>query len=81
MKRPNFKNRRYIEIEDSSVIKHVFYDPKSNTLDVVFSSDKRYRYVGVTPLVFAEFITSESAGKYFNAEIKDRYEFKKVKPR
>lgn len=79
-KRPNF-GKRHIDVTDSSLVKEVHYDPKTNTLDAVFHNGKRYRYIGVVPLVFAQFVLAESMGKFFNAEIKTKYECKKVRIR
>ena len=82
-KRPNFRNKQHIVVTDSSLVERVYYDPKSRILDAVFHSHdggpgKRYRYFGVTALVFAEFVVDSSMGTYFNEHIKNRYEYKKV---
>jgi hypothetical protein len=67
-----------IEVYDSTMIKGVQYDHKKFVLDVQFQGDKIYRYANVTPLEFAQLITSRSTGKVFNAVIKDVKKYKKL---
>lgn len=69
---------QHIAVEDSKVVEKVFYDPDTNTLDAVFKSGKRYRYRGVRPKVFAKFVLAKSMGRFFNANIKKKYQYQKA---
>lgn len=75
---------RYIEVEDSTMINKVYYDPETQTLDAVFRKGKtgedgsRYRYRNVPTKVFAEFVLAKSLGKFFNKNIKKGYVVEKV---
>jgi hypothetical protein len=61
---------------DSSVIYQVKYEP--GILSVTFQSGDIWQYPGVTEKVFNEMKESGSIGKYYNANIKGRYEGKKT---
>lgn len=63
---------------DSSSIAEVGYDPASSTLEVVFREGGVYRYFGVPAAVFSEFMAADSKGRYFVAEIRNRYGFVRV---
>ena len=76
--RINF-GKKFITIEDSTLVDQVHYDPDTKTLDAVFKNGARYRYKTVPPVVFAKFVLAESMGKFFNVNIKGEYECKKVK--
>lgn len=76
MERPKFD--AIITVHDSTMIKGVQYDHKKFMLDVQFQGDAIYRYANVTPLEFAQLITSKSTGKTFNAVIKNVKKYKKL---
>lgn len=74
---------RFIEVEDSTMINKVYYDPETQTLDAVFKTKKsgeepRYRYRNVPTKVFAQFVLADSLGKFFNKNIKKGYVVEKV---
>lgn len=79
-KRVNF-GKRHISVTDSTLVERVYYDPETSTLDAVFHSGARYRYVGVTSKIFAKFVLAESMGKYYNRHIKAAYNSEKVRIR
>jgi hypothetical protein len=57
----------------STVIRSAWYLPSRQELDLLFTSGRRYIYSGV-PLVIAEgFAAAESKGRYYNAEIRNRF--------
>ncbi len=61
---------------DSSAVEFVRYDDRRRQLIVGFRCRARpYRYMGVPARVYRELISAESAGRYFNAHIRDRYPF------
>ena len=57
----------------SSNISSVGYDANSSTLEIEFHSGGVYQYEGVPQSEYDVFIAADSKGKYFNANIKDRY--------
>lgn len=77
IERPRFD--AIIQVFDSTMIKGVQYDHNKLVLDVQFQQGTIYRYANVTPLEFAQLITSKSTGKTFNAVIKNVKKFKKLR--
>ena len=67
--------RRSVE---SSNLKSVGYDEFLLVLEIEFKSGAVYRYYGVPAEVHDELINAESVGKYFNANVKSKYNFLKV---
>ena len=63
---------------ESSNLKSVGYDEFLLVLEIEFKSGAVYRYYGVPSEVHDELINSESVGKYFNANVKSKYNFLKV---
>ena len=61
-----------ILLDSSNICEVVYYRPQG-ILEVVFHGGRVYRYAGITEAVFQEFITAESAGKYYNAKIKRQF--------
>jgi hypothetical protein len=55
----------------SSMISDYRYDPENEQLDIRFTTGKEYAYFNVPPNVVSAFATAKSAGKFFNAYIKD----------
>lgn len=68
------------EIKDfeSSTLKHVEYDNDTKELTVMFLSGAKYVYTGVASNVFLELAAAPSKGKYFAANIKNEYEWRKL---
>ena len=63
---------------ESSNLRSVGYDEFLLVLEIEFKSGAVYRYYGVPSEVHDELINSESVGKYFNANVKSKYNFLKV---
>ena len=63
---------------DSTVIASLHYDPATNTLDVAFTTGRLYRYFMIPRKAYESWLAAESAGKYFNAHIRDRYAYEEV---
>ena len=60
----------------STVIADMAYDPETQTLSVWFRpSGRRYDYFEVPSAVYDAVRHSPSKGRYFNAHIRDDYEF------
>lgn len=60
---------------DSRSLASVGYDMTSRTLEVEFVSGSVYRYFDVPAAVFDGLLAAESAGRYFNAHVRDHYRF------
>ena len=63
---------------DSSVLAAVTYDSATQILEVEFQTGRVYWYFDVPQAVFDALIASDSAGAYFNHEIRDGYSFREV---
>jgi len=59
----------------SSVIRRFDYDPEREELDVLFTTGRRYRYHRVPRSEADAFRAAFSKGRYFNAHIRDAYDF------
>ena len=49
-----------------------------NILRIVFMSESIFDYYGVEKIVFEAFLKAPSVGKFFHANIKNKYEYEKV---
>jgi lysyl-tRNA synthetase class 2 len=63
---------------ESSAIARVDYDDAAQMLRVRFMSGRRYRYADVPREVYERFVAAPSKGQFFNAEIRDRYDYTEV---
>jgi lysyl-tRNA synthetase class 2 len=59
----------------STVIRRFDYDPDAQALDVLFTTGRLYRYQDVPQAVVDEFRAAFSKGRYFNAHIRDAYDY------
>jgi len=64
----------------SSVIRSFDYRPDERRLEIEFTTGRRYAYHDVPPETLAEFRAAFSKGRYFNARIRDRYQFTELSP-
>lgn len=62
----------------SSNIISVGYDGKTETLEVEFIRSGVYQYSDVPKDVYEDFIKASSIGKFFYANIKEKYSYNKV---
>ena len=62
----------------SSNIRAIGYDLSSQVLEVEFHNSTVYQYTEVTEGEYEGLMNAESKGKYFNANIKNRYPFVKL---
>ncbi len=61
----------------SSVIQASHYDTQARELAITFVSGKVYVYRGVPPVIYAAYERASSKGSFFNAYIRDRYEYQR----
>jgi hypothetical protein len=63
---------------ESSNVAEVGYDADSETLVVLFHNGGMYAYDGVPATTFDQMVGAESVGKFFNTNVKGKYDFRKV---
>ena len=65
---------RKVHVDDSSNIELVEYDPEIKALKVTFlRGGGTYLYEKVPAKTFGELISADSVGKYFQANVKDKF--------
>jgi hypothetical protein len=62
----------------SSTIESVGHNPDTNTLRVRFNNGVEYDYANVNTAQHAAFISAESVGSHFHANIKGKFEHSKL---
>lgn len=62
----------------STAIREIDYDAERAKLLVRFASGERYVYVGVPGEVHRSFLEASSKGRFFQAEIRDRYPYNRL---
>jgi hypothetical protein len=62
----------------SSNVVSIGYDPSTEVLEIEFRTSGVYRYSTVPEQVFDGLLNAPSHGKYFWANIRDRYPYEKV---
>lgn len=60
-------------ITGSSNVAGAAYDEETRTLTVKFHSGSSYTYQNVPESIYQGLLDADSAGKYFNAHIKDKF--------
>ncbi|MEK6880098.1 MAG: KTSC domain-containing protein [Nanoarchaeota archaeon] len=69
---------KFIKVESSNLEK-IGYDIDKKVLAVQFDSGRVYNYSNVPQEVVLNLLFAESIGKYFNANIREKYTFEEVK--
>ncbi len=64
---------------NSSKIRAVGYDPKSQTLEVEFSDGKLIQYRSVSPEVHRQFMAAPSATSFFEDKIDENFPSSRIK--
>ena len=62
----------------STVIRRFDYRPEAEELEVLFTTGRRYLYRDVPPQEAEAFRAAFAKGRYFNAHIRDRYEYEEL---
>ncbi|NBV95653.1 MAG: KTSC domain-containing protein [Actinobacteria bacterium] len=57
---------------NSSAISRLDYDDKANVLVVHFTSGRQQTFERIEPALYAAFVSSPSAGKFFHENIRNR---------
>lgn len=63
---------------ESSAIRAIAYDAGRKRLQVTFVSGEDYAYDRVPPRVHRAFVEAESKGRFFQAQIRDRYPYRRL---
>ncbi len=61
------------EAIESSLVKGAKYDAASETLDIVLNGGKSYQYTGVSQKVYDDFMSADSKGSFYTANIKGKF--------
>lgn len=67
-----------VDINSSNIV-HASYNTELKELTMIFKNGSIYLYNNVPWEVFVQLRQSESQGKFFIKEIKDKYPYKKIK--
>jgi len=63
---------------DSEAISDIRYDEERAKLFIRFNDGDEYVYVGVPGEVHRSFVEADSKGRFFQAEIRDRYPYNRL---
>ena len=64
---------------NSSRIRAVGYDPKSQVLEIEFSDGRLIQYRGVSPEVHRQFMAAPSATSFFEDKIDESFQSNRIK--
>jgi hypothetical protein len=64
---------------ESSELQSVGYELSTSVLEAEFRSGEIYQYFDVPAQLVLELLEAESLGRYFNARIRSKFKFKKVR--
>ncbi len=62
----------------SSSLASAGYAPVAQILEVEFRNGRVYRYFGVPPEAYKQFLSAESRGRYLNRFIKGHYRYVRI---
>ena len=62
----------------SEAVEDISYDETSQRMRVTFTTGRVYDYLDVPIEEYEAFAAAESLGRYFNANIRDKYEYSEV---
>lgn len=71
-----FYKTKFKPLVDSSFITACAWDPNSQSLMLIFLSGSMWLYYGVPEQIYNDLATAPSAGKYFNSNIRNKFEQK-----
>ena len=62
----------------STVIKGYHYSEDKEVLTITFTTNRTYKYKNVPEKIYNQFSKATSKGRYFNLNIRDKYEYEEV---
>ena len=78
--RPEICRLRRVAV-NSEAIRSIGYHHKTRTLEVQFRSGDTYRYSKVPKPIYDAFVAAESKGRFFQEQVRGRYDYWKVDPK
>ena len=69
-----------IKFWESSTVKLTEYDIETQTLTIEFKNGNVYEYYKVAEETCTELLNADSIGKFLNAHIKGKFDYKQIKP-
>jgi hypothetical protein len=66
------------QVVDSSSLRSIGYDRRSQTLEIEFDSGGVYRYLDVPNAVWLGLKQAESKGKFFQAHVREQYRASRI---
>jgi KTSC domain len=66
---------------ESSMVQAVGYDEGSQTLEVVFSNGKTYKYFQVPKEIYKQLLAADSKGNYMQDAIIDCHQYRQIRKR
>lgn len=76
---PSRKSEILRQEVNSSELRSVGYDISASTLEAEFHSGEIYQYFGVPPQLVLELLEADSIGRYFNAHIRSKFRFERIR--
>jgi len=67
------------QLVDSSNIRSIGYDSRSQTLEIEFHSGGIYQYFNVLKSTYNGLTAASSCGSYFHRHIKDQYRWTQIR--
>ena len=67
------------QLVDSSNIRSIGYDSRSQTLEIEFHSGGIYQYFNVPKSTYNALMSASSCGSYFHRHIKDQYRWTQIR--
>ncbi|MGQ0531423.1 MAG: KTSC domain-containing protein [Caulobacteraceae bacterium] len=64
---------------ESEAIEDISYDETRQRMRITFTTGRIYDYLDVPIDEYEAFYAAESSGRYFNAQIRDRYEHREAR--
>lgn len=61
------------QVVDSSSLRSIGYDRRSQTLEVEFKNGGIYRYAGISAELWNQLRLAESIGRFFQDHVRDRF--------
>lgn len=65
-------------VVESTYLRSVGYDSTDSVLEIEFQSGEVYQYIDVPPAIYTDLMNAPSQGRYFNANIKETYAYRKL---
>ncbi len=62
---------------NSTMISHAGFDPSAGVLAIRFHSGTEYHHTGVSAEKYAALLKAESAGKFYNDQVRGKHPFTK----